>query len=60
MVNNESACTRLVEALGSPDFYLSEDAELKTLLIMKDEMMKDLQIIESADEKVIVQNLLKM
>ena len=60
MVNNESACTRLVEALGGPDFYLSEDAELKTLLIMKDEMMKDLQIIESADEKVIVQNLLKM
>lgn len=60
MVDNESACNQLLVVIGNPDFCLSEDTEIKALLTMKDEMMKDLQIIENAEEEVVIQNLLKM
>ena len=60
MVDNESACNQLLVVIGNPDLCLSEDTEIKALLTMKDEMMKDLQIIENAEEEVVIQSLLKM
>ena len=61
MVNNdEAAYNQLLLTIGDPEFHLSDDIEVKNLLKIRDATIRDLKIIENAEECVFIQNLLKM
>ena len=61
MVNdNKTACNQLLLTIGNPEFYLSDDTEVKNLLEIRDATIRDLKIVESAEEIIFIRNCLKM
>ena len=43
-----------------PDFSISDISVLKNLVKLKEDFLKDFQIIEKAEEETVIKNLLKM
>ena len=56
----QSAFNQLINMFQMPDFSISDISVLKNLVKLKEDFLKDFQIIEKAEEETVIKNLLKM